>query len=281
MSFFKTIKDSIYNPEFYSANANVSAKKAFGYFFKLILISALILTIIYGIIYIPKVAFFLSPSNVESMIKMYPQDLAVTIKDGHASTNVKEPYIVAFPALPKSSASVASAQPKNLVVIDTVDDFSMDAFAKADTAIMLTKDYLISRRDSTGQISVQKLQSMPNVVIDRAKISDWAGKIQPYLFIFIPLMMIGMYIGLFVALTASNLFFLLIISLIGMLIAAIRKMPLKYGQTYKLGLYLITSVILVDIIFAIFSIHIAWYISILIYILVFINNIKIVRSQTK
>ncbi len=279
MNFPNEIKSSVYNPAFYAEKRTAAGGKAFSYFMKISTIKVLIWTIFLSFYVVPLVSGIFSQKGMETIVGSFPSDLQITIKGGQLSTNVVEPYYIPLPTDLSTSANskTSSHQPKNLAVIDTKATSPLDSFAQYDTSILVTKDYLISQK-STGQVTVQKLSSLPDTVINQAKISDWITKLHPFLLIFIPLMIIGIIIGAFIFTVIGNLIFLLIYSLVVWLVQKIRKTGMTYGQSYKLGFYAITLPLALDLVFGLCSFYLPWYVDAVVFLVVIFVNIRGIKA---
>ncbi|MEO8637694.1 MAG: DUF1189 family protein [Candidatus Taylorbacteria bacterium] len=284
MKLFQTIKDSINNPEFYRAEKNASFKKAFGYFFKLTLLSALCLTLILSAKMIPSLVVGLSEESINKVLSYYPQELEVTIKDGHASTNVKEPYFLLWPSEFVQASSNPNAGtshlPKNLLVIDTKGVFAIDTFSTYDTSLFLTKDYFVSAKNEGQELSIQKLPPSLNVTINRAQLSTWVEKIRPWLVCIIPLFIVGLFVAIYLANIVLSLFMILILSVIIWIVALIRKQNFSYSQIYKLGLYGVTVVVMLRVLYFLLGVPSFWFIDSVIFLLLMFLNTKKIGLKT-
>gem|GEM_PF-2508627 len=247
MKLFTTIQDSIYNPAFYQAEKNGSAKKAVAYFCKLKVIQAVIVVIIMALFAIPMVTAVFSQKNIQTLINKFPAELQLTLKNGILSTNVPEPYSIPF----QPGKNDVGPHPANFVVIDTKAAFTPDLFEKSDTFILLTKEQLIGKKEN-GQITIQPLESFPDAVIDRTQLTKWSTDILSFFtptmifFIVLAILIIGILLN-FIVLSASHLFLNLIASFVVWVILKIQKTPFEFGQVYKLGLYAVTSIVILHV----------------------------------
>ena len=96
MEFFKNIKNSIYNPEYYSNLLNKPFSYSLKYFLLFSFIIALLLTVDSSFSALPKIKSFLDVAGKKT-IQYYPDELQITIKNGKTSTNVNEPYFIKTP----------------------------------------------------------------------------------------------------------------------------------------------------------------------------------------
>jgi len=270
MNIFSTIAHGFYSPEFYGKPERFLLPGAFAYFFKFALIIALAVSIALSVIAGPTLVRALSADNIGSLAAYYPADLTVTIKGGKASTNVKEPYFIPMPA-DMAPASYDSAY-KNLVAIDTATTSPIEAYRAYDAVILLTKDYLVSEKQK-GQITVQQVKAFPDISINRGLIKDVIAKFVPYLKALFPILFLLAFIAIFVGLSISNLFFLLIMSLITWAASAAFKSGLAYGKCFSLGLYALTGPIIISLLLQIVGVH-TLYFDIPVFLLFFFLNAK-------
>lgn len=266
------VKDSIYGPEFYKKQKGESLGQAFGYFFKLLLLVSAITVLIFAIVVIPKISKFASNEFAAEVTSYYPADLQVTIKGGHASSNMSEPYSIAIPTRTNTQTLNTTQPAANLLVIDTTHPLVIEDFAKYRTLLLLTKDYVVSQ-DRNGKISATSLRSMPDVVINKVAVGDFLTKAVPYIKMIIPFVLIGFYIGIYIYNTIAYLFVLLISSLILWIVYKVQKKHLSYRTCFKLGLYATTAAIVIDLVFSMASLHIAWYIDLIVILIVVLANV--------
>jgi hypothetical protein len=93
MKIFKTIGKNIYDPLYYRVVRAETTGASLKYYYKLVLILALVLTILFSVVIIPAIIVFTNLVKTDGP-NWYPADLVVTIKEGKVSTNVAEPYVV-------------------------------------------------------------------------------------------------------------------------------------------------------------------------------------------
>ncbi|MGB9608808.1 MAG: DUF1189 family protein, partial [Minisyncoccia bacterium] len=229
MNFFRTIKSSIYHPEFYQSELlNQPISFSFKYFFNLIIVLSLILTIILSIDLVPKINLFFQNLG-QNILKYYPQDLVITISKGEAKTNMPTPYFLVWP----KEIEVPPDQISNLLVIDTQNDFAIEKFKEYKAAILLTKNNLIYLKDN--QIIVEDLKNVPDIVIDYKFVSMLVEKMDVFKKFIVPIIIFGLFFG-FIFVYSAKLLYLLIGALIIMLILKILKFDINYKKSYQIGL---------------------------------------------
>lgn len=245
MNIFQKIKSSIYDPAYYREIPNQNFSYSIKYFFSLALILAFISSVIFSIIIIPKITPFFN-SLGDEFLSYYPEELILTIKDGQASTNLrdKEPYSVKFPEEIKNQASNPQAYAENLLVIDTKSQFTIDGFKNYKTAYLVSHDSL-AYRGRNGEITIQPLTRFPNMTISKANVTFFIEKIRPYLKILYFVLPILLF-GFFTFIMALNLFYLLLASLLIWLFLKSRKAAIGYKKSYQLSLHVITLPMIVQ-----------------------------------
>ncbi len=266
MKIFKDIKNSVYNPSFYNEKKNEKAKDSVFYFIKLKLIESLLLTIIFSIIVVPAFLLLTSKTSVEKIVNLFPEDLTINIKDGQASTNVTEPYLI--------SNEKSSGVHKNMLVIDTKTPFSIELFKNSDTNILLTKDYFVGEKNG-GQITIESLKKIPDVELNRIKITGWVYTAIPYLKFVIPLVLVIYFFAILTANTIGSLIVILIGSFIVWCVMKIKKSKfISFKQMYKLGLHCITTGVILNILLSMIGLGMPWYLSLAVYLTTFFFNVK-------
>ncbi|MBI2334657.1 DUF1189 family protein [Candidatus Daviesbacteria bacterium] len=239
MSFFKTIKNSVYSPAFYQQIPNKSFKSSLGYFLLLTLLLTIVSTLTFlGTLLkdVPAAAAQL----LNSAVNCYPSELEVTVNRGQVTTNVAEPYFVPF-----CLGEPNSADYNNLVVVDTKTPFSAGQFNQYQTLAWLTKDALVYKENNL-EVRVFDLSQIREFKLDKNMIISWGDKISPWLKFVGPVLAVLVIFGLYIF-YSLKLIYLLFIALLIWLLAKIFKKVLTYGQSYKLGLYGVTLGFLVEI----------------------------------
>src|SRR3989344_1428441 len=125
MNIFKAIGKNIYNPIHFRVVRSETTRATIKYYYKLITVLALILTIIFSVIFVPVLLAFTKLIKDEGAT-WYPADLILTIKNGQVSTNIPEPS--KFPLPPSWQEEVKEKKLESLLVIDTKNNFTLDQF---------------------------------------------------------------------------------------------------------------------------------------------------------
>lgn len=280
MKIFNTIKSSIYNPAFYSSIKDSTTKSAFIYYTKLNLLVAIFIVFFISIIAIPSFLNITKLSNIENFFSTFPKDFEIVIKDGSAFSNINESYTVPLPVNLFDKKGDLEQKFTNLLTVDTNSEFSLDKFKNSQSMFYLSKDYL-AFEDERGKMNIQSLEGFPNFVINKSIILTKLNKFLIYSKIFIiPIMVIGFYFMFFLILFVGNLIFISIMSLIIMLVLKIRKTPVLYGDIFKTGLYVITAIILLEMLIQyILGISIPMYVSFIIYLFLYYFNTRTIITK--
>lgn len=268
MNFYFQIKNSIYSPIFYQKDLiDLNFYDSLKYFFKLIILISIILVIVLSIDFIPKIIFFLNNLTI-NISKYYPDELEINIKNGETITNVPTPYFLIFP----EELNYENKKFDNFLVIDTINNFSIEKFKEYNTLILLAKKNIVY--DNDGKIVVEDLSRFPDAVINKKIINDFSNKIIIKK-IFVPLIILLFFIFTLIF-YIFKLFYLLFGALLIILILKILKYKINYKKSYQIGLHSITLPILFFFILKVFNLNIdlPFVFTILMLFIVFINFIK-------
>lgn len=242
MNIFVKIKNSIYNPEYYSE----VIEKPFSYSFKYLLVFALLFALVFTIVvtirFIPTVN--LLSEKALQIADYFPQDLAITIKDGKVSTNVQEPYLVKIPQEWKSSNGADSeyADMENIIAIDTRGKFDMDTFNSYKTFILLTSDSIAYIEQ--GKISITSLSGVKDFTLNKGKVSSLVSIVKPFFVFLYPVVFAGAYIAGYL-IVLWKMAYLLFGALLIWLVAKVKGLQIGYKNSYKVGMQLATAAIIV------------------------------------
>ena len=234
-TIFETFKKSIYNPAFYRTAKDTPFWEIFRFYSKITFVLTLLMTIVLGVLLVPRGITFVKNRAPELVRNYYPKELVVHIEKGEASANVPMPYIVPVKQLTGVAPLPDALQ--NMLVIDTTHDFEKNTFVGYKTYALLTKTELVTQSD-VGQITIQDLRGAPTMTVSQEVLLNFVGKIQNSLLA----MVIGGVFATFTILALGYLIYLiplLLFALIPFSIAWVKKSPLSYGEAYKVSLYAI------------------------------------------
>jgi len=225
MKIFKTIGQNIYDPIYYRVVRSEPLGSSLKYYYRLVLLLALIITIFLSLIFVPPLVAFTKLVKTEGAT-WYPAELTVTIKNGQVSTNVLEPYKL-----------------KNLLVIDTKNSFNLDQFKAYQTPVWLTADSFIY--DDNNGITIKPIAKEVSLVIDQAKISSWISKLSPLLTILVPLLVIGLFLMIIIAFS-FYLLALFLVALFVILVGRLKQIKLSYGEAYRVAVHAATLPLIIS-----------------------------------
>ena len=272
-----TFKKSVYDPVFYRNIADVSWKNAFRTYFKFTLFLSVMFAIISGLLLVPQGVRFIR-DNAPSLVKKYfPAELVVTIKGGEASVNVPEPYVI--PINPDDGSAFKNTTLKNLIVLDTQNDFNQKTFDEYQTFALLTKNELITQ-STTGQLAIQQLRVAPSMSINQESLLSWVEKIRASLVYVVPL---GLIATVLITLFGFTLYLipLFLFALIPFFLAWIKKIPLSYGNAYKMSLYaILPGLVLKAVLNASGFLFVPASLNLLMFLLVIALNMRDVEQPT-
>ncbi len=235
----KTFTSIEYYQDILQAPFSFSLRFFIAYFWLFALVATVFLTWRY---YLPLNDFMTTFLPVE-IVKVYPQDLVITIQDGAASTNVTEPYYVPLSTLDPIKQELenkvlgASTEPvDNLLVIDTMA--KVEDFPQYHTAALLTKHHLTIRNED-GNLETVSLDKASNLVIDKNKIQEWVGIASPYLGYFVPILVVMTWVGMGLFYPLWKLGYALVLAVILYLFARLINRPIPWLKVWQLELHLV------------------------------------------
>lgn len=243
MNLWRTIRASIYSPEFYRSLPGRKLSFSLKYYYVLGVALAIVFSAVTSFRALPLLAQFLDQAG-QTLVAHFPEELAITIQDGEASTNVEEPYVLPLPDTLKTETERNGKQaPANLLVIDTASQASVESWTAHDTFILITKRNIVAGDERGGRVQIEWLSDMPNVVIDRTFVQSLRGDLQAVGKWLSPLVVFGTWFAFLVVWTLT-LIYLVFGGVLAWLIARARKMPVSYGAAYRMALHAWTPVAL-------------------------------------
>ena len=280
MKFLHTIKDSIYNKGFYQTIPIRPLSEALKQYAKLASLCAIVMTVGGALFVLPLITKIANTAETV-VVRDYPKDLVVTLKDGIASTNLKEqPYFAKVPP-ELSGMKIDGAVLEHLIVIDTRSSIDIGQFLSYKAYAMLGKDSVAMLQDN-GKVSVQSLQGASNVTFDRDTATSLVMRLPGLVKMFAPGLVLLGFIAIMIS-YAFTLVYLLLVALLVLGIARLKGLKYSYGESYKVALYAATLPILVNLILLASGTSIPWLFTLLLLLVVSINLRKsvVVSSGTQ
>ncbi len=202
-------------------------------------------------------------NGISESIKIYNDKCPnFEIKDGKLSVEGKMPLVL-------------SQDKDYYFVIDTTNSINPDVLNSYSKGLLILKDKMIEKQ-SRGQTQVIDFKTFQGTTINK----NMLNKYLPLIKLVIPFIFIGNILGYFLGGLLSALF----LALIALIINSIFKTELKYGQLYSLSIYALTTPLIIDVIFKIFSVeHFSYYwlvyhLIAFAYICFALNNLKKSRN---
>jgi hypothetical protein len=245
MSIFQEIKHSVYSPEYYETIYHRPFGLSMRYFLSLILLLSLLVTAVLSLIFVPHVYRF-TTTLFDEAAQTYPSKLELIIKDGEASSNVAEPYFIAYPPRLKAALKATDLElPDRFVTISTRDEASLDLAKRYHTMILVGENGIVNSLAEPGE-TLMTYATSSNFTLTKAKLLGWHETYRAF-FKFIPPLLVLFIFVFFLFVFAFNLLYLLIAAPLIILIASLLKQPLSFSKAYQYGLHAVTAAILVDI----------------------------------
>ncbi|HEY5587926.1 MAG TPA: DUF1189 family protein [Candidatus Paceibacterota bacterium] len=280
MKIFTEIKNSIYNKKYYNTTVlNQSLRTSIKYLAKLSLLVAIIGVVIFAIS-IPFLSSTIKKS-ASSFVSSYPDDLVVSIKDGNASVNRTEPYMVKVPNDLINTDNSNSLKIENLVTINTTEPFTIDKFHQYSTLSLLTKKELVLMQSNKGEVKVMSLSDLGNIELTKTYVLEkevLLNKILPWIMaILIPVLYVGMSLGIFIG-TIIILFFY---AAIVWFVLKIKGIKVSYKKAYQIALHASTLLIIFGAFSSFFSLLNNSFVRSLILIIIIYLNFDNFLDATK
>lgn len=177
----------------------------------------------------------------------YPDELVLAFSGGTLTTNVDEPYILDLPA---QWRTMDEGEPTHAVVIDT--SATSEDFGRYGTAVLLTKTAAVVQDDNGLRVfPYDELEE--DFTINEALVAEGVLGLSAYT-PSLPWIAWGLCLALLLVLPwivggavwAMNLFFLLWASLLLWVVSSIMGRNHRYGTLYRLGLFGVTSSLLLN-----------------------------------
>lgn len=243
MKFIQTIKDSIYGPGLYKkvAAGAVPFGTSVRYLLKLLALATLVSWVMLASV-AGGFLYFGAKVIGPQLIKQYPADLEVSVKNGEVSTNVASPYKIPMPTDKSRSDDKKSID--NVLVIDIVNEPTYAKFDEYKTLALIGKKTAWYKNDS-GQVTIVSLEKFPNVTINKMLVDLWYPKVSMFLKgafgVFIVVLFPIIYAGLII----YYLIYLLLAALLVFCLLKILKVPANYSRSYQLAIHAVTLTVVV------------------------------------
>lgn len=240
-TFFTDFKRSLTDWNWYKEIANGQHPLKISYAVMLSLFGALVASIIFAV----GLYTFLIPTAKDFINTRVPDDLVITLKSGSLSINQPMPYRL---EMPKEVNSQNKEERKNIFVIDTGVDATLDAPKKYDTYIFIGKDKAVMEK-SANEIRAYPLKDFPDTTISRDSLNTLLDKVVSYAWV-LPFLLL---IPLMVFMLIGILIIFLVAGFALWLIMKIASRPIRFSHAFALAMYAYTFIFLFDIILIAFG----------------------------
>ncbi|MFT8314385.1 MAG: DUF1189 domain-containing protein [Clostridium sp.] len=173
-------------------------------------------------------------NGISELIKIYNTKWPnFELKDGELNVDGNMPMIL-------------SQDKDYYVVIDTTNSTNPNVLDSYDKGILILKDKAIEKRNEATTQTID-FKSLQGITLNKSIINNYL----PFIKLIIPFIFIGNILRYFLGGLISALF----LALFALIINAVLKTNLKYGQLYSISIYALTTPFIIDVIFGIFSIQ--------------------------
>lgn len=262
MNFLNSLKNHFYNPRFYAGLKEQRLGLSFRYFFSIIVPLSVMLAFVFGV----EIAPTFSAENLRKLVGFYPPELIVQIKNGVISSNVTEPYGI------KESPNYSTQDSyTNIAVIDTKSDFSANLFKNYDTRVLIGKNFLVVSK-SRQQFEFTDLSRMPDFSLSQGKIFHWIDLVSSFHWLISLALFVALFLGFF-GFFSVKLIGLLILALIILFLARIKKVQLSYRNSYQISLHALTIPLILETFFILANLGVpfTFFFSAMVLVIAFIN----------
>ena len=239
---YQDIKNTFYNPEFYSQISRIGLSHPFWLFVKLSIISSIVVIAVLS----PPVANFVKEARIAAEKEYFPSELEIVFNEGVATTNLtEEPYYISSEIF-VDEPDVEGA--RNLVMINTREDLKLRELEDEEAFFIVSKTSFIFKDGEELRVFRYGDMFTEEIIINRDKVESIVNQFVQKLPVIIFFLSILFFIFLVFAGVSTMLVLSLILSLIAMIINKIRNLRLTYRNIYKLSMYALVPAIVIDII---------------------------------
>jgi hypothetical protein len=241
--FFRTIKQTFTSKEFYRTKAHQSGWKGIKFLLKLALFLGLALGIIAMIVLLIMLPRFKSHA-ADIASTTYPDGLVITIQDGTLTTNTLDPVVIPVPA-GWEDKDHHTDHPTNLLVVAPGETADPAVLARHDAIAVATSTAIVAGTDTDIRLYSYGKQ---NYVITKSSFLAMAHSALRTGGTIIAVLAIPLLVMLVPGHVVSKLFFLILVSIVLWFVFKIRKQERSFKQIYRMGLYALVPVVVLDII---------------------------------
>lgn len=243
--FFHTIKQTFSSKELYVQAQHESGWKGVTLLAKAVLFVGVVLG---GLGLILLIAFtpLIKGKVLDFAQRTYPEGLVVTFADGIMTTNSEAPVIIPLPhSWVNAEKRTTKDAPTNLLVFAPEDDASLESLEMYDSVAVAGKKALIAGTDGEFRTYVYPKDTE---TVTKESFVQMVEKLLRVGGTMLYIMSIPMALLVFLGFAIGHLIWLLVIALVLWIIFKARKHDLTYKQVYKMGIYALVPVLLIDIV---------------------------------
>lgn len=208
---------AFFSKDFYRYISNEKNGTGFGYLF--VLLAILVIPAVF------KASIEFSAFIDNEAPKIITQVPEVTIANGEASIEERQPYVITHPENNEA-----------LVVIDTTG--VVTSLDQTEARMLVTKSYIIYEKNAY-ETRTYDLSDIENFVLNQSLINEWAGIAQDYFIIVAyPFLLLGLFV--------VQIIKMLIYAVIGIIFAKILKSSNGYSSLLRLSVISITPILLIE-----------------------------------
>lgn len=243
-NFFVDVKNTFYNPKFYT---KIKHKDWTAPFFMIIILS-LVSSAILLVSFAPDLLKFSDEINTGEIAQIFPAELEIVVKNGVATSNVEEPYYFGQIAKDDNIKVNGNDDKTYAVVVNTKESITLEEARQFDAYLIIGQNALIGEENNELKAYFYSDIFQENeFTLNQDLIASWADKIKIWIKPFFYLIATVGFLFMTVFFSVGWFFLALIFSAATLLIMAIKDRHIKYGQAYKTTLYGLVPVIIVSI----------------------------------
>lgn len=277
MTFFKNIKNSIYNKYFYQQ----LSKESTSFTIKYVALLSLLLSLIVSVYITTSTLQLVTLKNADGQNNIYatsksfiekefPQNASFTYKNSHLESKDNTPVYIPL----SQSLKKINSKNKDIAAFENMEYiFIYDASSGLERADHVNKKAIIlANRDGISMLDQKKnkvqyfsfsdvdKEGKGNFIVNKETVNyyheqafTFAKKIFPYALVFIA---IACFISFFIYIMLSMFFFALITGFIFYIVQTIRKKNILFGDAYKIALHADTLPTIVKILALMLGFHV-------------------------
>ncbi|MEI8339337.1 MAG: DUF1189 family protein [bacterium] len=280
MEIFKKIGQSVYGLDLYKSLKTGETKEAVKYYFKFILILAVIVGLLMGFYLIVNIRLNLTSENIAKAVAVYPADLKIKLENGQFSTNSVG---VARIPMPKDIEFIKNSETyskfDNFAVIDpTIKAFPPSILTDNKTFLFITKDSIITEKD--GALEVVSVADRKDTKYEfnhdeAVRLAPIGVSIINFASYFAPILV---FIAFFI-IYALGFIPLYLLALLVWLVLIIKRNNGGYMHAFRVTLHAITLVYLINIVLGFFISSPSWPWTAVVTLLVVFLNLRESHSE--